>query len=170
MLTYKVVKNQTDKTYIFLRIMLYQPYMIYLKQLQKKFDTNTQMFFYLINKYCQRFEVLANQKSSSKKKYQKPTKAYRNVGMRVSPAVHEFLKDISDATGYSISALVRFLIEWECLEAGFFESQNQGRIAPNEEGFSNFSPLVIDITRVEYRHSYFINAEKVEEYFIIGFQ
>ncbi len=163
---YFVPRKQDSLVFVFLRIMILSHYESKLKKLQMQFTNNTEMFFYLIFKYYQRIDELINQKSSSKKKYQEVTKNYQNIGIRVSPAIHQLLKDLSDQTGYSISAIVRFLIEWECIE-----SQTQNSVP--SQSFSEmhqsatFSEIVI--TRIEIYHWHYIFEEFVAEDLRWGF-
>lgn len=156
---YSLPIKQTENTFVFLRVMLYKPYKEKLGLLKSKFTNNSELFFYLILKYHRRLEELVAYKNSSKKKYQEITKNYSNIGLRVSPAVHEILKILSDATGYSMSAIVRFLIEWEFLE------RND---TLNIEGIQNNSSEIV-ITSVNLWHRFLLIQEKVEEDFLWGF-
>ncbi|MFN3604042.1 MAG: hypothetical protein ACK4UJ_04965 [Leptonema sp. (in: bacteria)] len=160
---YKVKKEQKEESFI-LRIMIFQPYLLYLKQLQNSFNSNTEMFFDLISKFQAKIDKLTSQKTSSKKKYQEIANNYANIGIRVSQAVHQILKDFSDVTGYSISALVRFLIEWYFFEDSSEENQLLFDIAANSTG--SFETV---ITEVEIYHRFSIKDETVEETFRWGF-
>ncbi|MFN3603137.1 MAG: hypothetical protein ACK4UJ_00335 [Leptonema sp. (in: bacteria)] len=158
MAIYTIPKEQKKDTFVYLRIMVYTPYLFYLEEIKNRFSDNTEMFFYLSKKYKQKFKELAAQKSSSKKKYQEVTCEYTNLGIRVAPSIHQILKNISDATGYSISAIVRFFIEWEFL--GELASLNQvGRSVELDLSSETV------ITKMELKHQYFIEEERVEEIF-----
>ncbi len=156
---YTLPIQQTEQIFVFLRLMFYKPNIQKLRFLQSKFHNNSELFYYLIVKHHTRLKELAIHKSSSKKKYQEITKNYSNIGLRVAPGIHEILKVLSDATGYSMSALVRFLIEWE------FSQEND---IFNNEGNPNHT-LEIVITSVNLWHRCFIFEERVEEDFIWGF-
>lgn len=161
MTTYTVPIEQSEKTFVFLRIMIYRPYLRKLKELQNQFKNNTEMFFYLIAKFNSRFNQLANEKNSSKKKYQITTNQYCNIGIRVAPAIHQTFKDISDATSFSISALVRFLIEWE-------EISNQNVTFNQDEGIVFFRQEIV-ITEISIHHKFDIDSKIVIEEFSFGF-
>ncbi|MFN3604967.1 MAG: hypothetical protein ACK4UJ_09685 [Leptonema sp. (in: bacteria)] len=165
MAKYKVPTKQSKETNIFLRIMIYSPYRQKLKKIKKRFKTNSEMFFYLIFKYKVKFDHLVSQKSSSKQKYQPITYNYKNIGIRVAPAIHQTLNDLSYTTGYSISALVRFLIEWEYSE----QDKEKHNFLNNELIVNLNTSLEKIITHIEIKHTYFIQNERVEESFIWGF-
>ncbi|MFN3996091.1 MAG: hypothetical protein ACK4GR_06155 [bacterium] len=122
------------------------------------------MFFYLIVKYNDKLNQLTSLKKTSKKKYQKKTCNYENIGLRVAPAIHQILKNFSDSTGFSISAIVGFLIEWE-FNDNVLEihgtSFNTLSVAP----FLTFETVITEM-RMEIRHQYLIKEERVEETFI----
>lgn len=163
---YLVPKEQNSLVFVFLRIMILNSYILKLRNLQNQFQNNTEMFFYLIFKYYQRLYELSQQKSSSKKKYQEVTKNYENIGIRVAPAIHQILKTLSDQTGYSMSAIVRFLIEWECLD----ELREQNASVNNQREMpSDTFLLEIVITEIEIHHWHHIFDEVVKEDLRWGF-
>ncbi|MFN3603762.1 MAG: hypothetical protein ACK4UJ_03500 [Leptonema sp. (in: bacteria)] len=164
MATYSVSSQQSKDNFVFLRVMFYIPKLPNFRELQNQFFSNTDMFFYLIFKYHNRFNELIALKNSSKKKYQEITCNYTNIGIRVSSGVHQILKDLSDVTGYSISALVGFLIEWE------LSSDHGAEVLKNsptvESNFAASFESEIVITEVWINHRYQIINEIVEEDFI----
>lgn len=162
---YFVPNQQTSKVFVFLRIMILKTYLRKLSYLQSQFSNNSEMFFYLITKYYERFTELSTHKQSSKKKYQECTKQYSNIGIRVSPAIHQIIKYLSDVTGYSMSAIVRFLIEWESIENNGVQDR-RNTLEGNEALFNE-----IVITGLKIHLTYSIHHERVEERFIwnLGF-
>lgn len=157
-MAYSVSKQQSDQIFVYLRITIFEPYFLHLKQLKQRFTSNSEMFFYLIGKYHYRLNQLIKRKKSSKRKYQEVTNNYLNIGIKVAPAVHQILKDLSDVTGYSISAIVRFLIEWECLNQ--FSQEVVLEYTPICEIDES---LMIVITSFCFTHNYYIDLELVEE-------
>lgn len=163
-MAYYVSNQESEEVFVILRIMIYSPYVALLKQLRRKFSSNSEMFFYLISKYYLRLNELAKRKNSSIKKYQEVTNHYLNRGLKVSRRVHQVMKDLSDTTGYSISALVRFMIEWECL------NQFSNEVRLDYEPLSEVDDSMrIVINGIWIRHRYFIDLELVEEEMIWGF-
>lgn len=113
MVFYRVHSGGEENRKVFLRIMLPPEKQRVLQNLRRRFSGYTSLFYYLIEKYHIRLRNLSPEKRSSVRKYQMRRGDYRNTGIRVALAVHQFLKDFSDITGFSMSALVGFLLEWE---------------------------------------------------------
>ncbi len=147
--------------------MIYNPYLTKFRELQNQFQSNTKMFFYLITKFNSQLNQLCNEKSSSKKKYQTKNKQYSNIGIRVSPAIHQALKDISDATSYSISAIVRFFIEWE--EGSQGSNKEIGDVVIKKDSASRNHEQEIVITEISFHHRFDIGMQVVQENFNFGF-
>ncbi|MFN3604877.1 MAG: hypothetical protein ACK4UJ_09225 [Leptonema sp. (in: bacteria)] len=158
MVSYKVSYQEGDATFVYLRVMVYSPYINYLKQIRKGYTSNSEMFLKLTEKFIHRINSLTTLKNSSKKKYQQVTCNYQNIGIRVTQAVHQILKDFSDVTGYSISALVRFLIEWE-----YFNRQPSERHFDVVLNGASDNSSMITITEIEINHKYSILNERVDE-------
>ncbi len=149
--------NLTTQT-LFLRFMIYLPYYSIFLTIRMRFSSYSEMLVYLTSKYIHRFKMLANAKKSSKKKYQIVCNNYKDKTVRVSQDVHQILKDISDITGYSISYIIRLLIEWEYY--GEFSREVVLRRIPLRER----NPLyVTTVLEIKIDHRYYRARELVEE-------
>jgi hypothetical protein len=149
--------EQTNNTTI-LHFMIYIPYknnLLYLKQNKENFSN---LFLFLISKYMERLKKLANIKQSSKKIYQQVCKHYEHQAVRVSQNVHQLLKDVSEMTGYSVSHIIRFLIEWECYRR--FDEKVWLLRTPLREIDDLF---VTTITEVRINHIFYRARELVNE-------
>lgn len=120
---------------VVLRFTFYNLYHSKLQDLIKQFDDNSDMFVYLINKYINKFKILSERKKSSKKIYQIVCKKYLQISMRVNLTIHQMLKDISDMTGYSISYVIRLMIEWEMDELNSQDSQVNNELQQQSDTF-----------------------------------
>jgi hypothetical protein len=149
--------EQSNNTTI-LHFMIYIPYkknLLYLKQNKENFSN---LFLFLISKYMKRLKKLANIKQSSKKIYQQACKHYEHQAVRVSHNVHQLLKDVSEMTGYSISHIIRLLIEWECYRR--FDEKVWLLRTPLREIDDHF---VTTITEVRINHIFYRARELVNE-------
>lgn len=176
MITYNIhynndnLKNSTKS--VLLRFMLHNNYVPTFNLIRKHFLKNSDMFLYLIQKYMKDFKKLSLHKASSKKIYQTVCKQYIHKTVRVSMEVHQLLKDISMMTGYSVSLIIRLLIEWEMEH---HDPSNQMRdYNPRGEStphlfLSNPITVVTNITRVVIFHIYDIMKGTVLEAFHIEF-
>ncbi|MFN3605029.1 MAG: hypothetical protein ACK4UJ_09995 [Leptonema sp. (in: bacteria)] len=83
--------------------------------------------------------------------------------MRQSPEIHQVV-NLFSVTGYSNSILVRFLMEWECLDG---VSMKENRL---DAGTSETTVIVItEVAEVRIHHRYQIINEIVEEQLISEF-
>lgn len=142
---------------VILRFTFYNLYLAKLEEIKIQFLNNSDMFMYLIHKYIDKFKELAERKKSSKKIYQVACKNYLQLSMRVSLKVHQILKDISDMTGYSISHIIRLMIEWEIEEENINKIEIQSEVSQ-----TLIFPNTI-IKRIIWNHDYDICNEIVME-------
>lgn len=112
--TYKTGVNIQRNHYRFLRLLS-----------RRKFGNDiTLCITHLLEKYY--FYLLATGNAKIKKtftaSYQPRSKAYIRYKISVDPLLWQRLFDLRKQTGYSISFLLRILIEWEMTELGFLEN------------------------------------------------
>lgn len=145
---------------VLLRFMLYCRYVPFINYLRSQFESDSDMFLYLINKYIKRLKALTHYKKSSKKIYQPNCKEYQNTTMRVELKIHQILSDVSFSTGYSISFLIRIMIEWE-IDSAQLNIHNQ---TPNSHTNQLLS-LTTVVTKIHISHIYEVVSEVVYEIF-----
>ncbi|GIX41941.1 MAG: hypothetical protein KatS3mg129_1674 [Leptospiraceae bacterium] len=141
-----------------LHFMVYLPYKEDLQDLRNQHSSYSDMFLFLISKYIERLKKLANQKKTSKKIYQIVCNDYEHYSIRVSQNIHQLLKDISEMTGYSVSHIIRLLIEWECYRR-FDDKVYLLRVPLREIG----SEFVTSVTEIRIEHHFYRARELVEE-------
>lgn len=168
---HEVNDKDNDSRSVLLRFMLLSGYLPMFNLIRNHFLKNSDMFLYLINKYMKKFKELSEQKSSSKKIYQNVCKQYIHKTVRVSMEVHQLLKDISMMTGYSVSLIIRLILEWE------MENHDPTNQMGLENSGGEFSPLsrepfdsvVTKVTRMVVFHIFDVISGSVIEAFDIGF-
>jgi predicted DNA-binding protein len=141
-----------------LHFMIYIPYQEDLRELRSRKPSYSDMFLFLISKYRERLKKLASHKRTSKKIYQMVCCDYEHVAVRVSHNVHQLLKDVSEMTGYSISHIIRLLIEWECYRR--FDDKVYLLRVPLGEIDDQF---VTTITEIRINHVFYRARELVNE-------
>lgn len=156
-------KNRGDV--VLLRFMLLIDYISFLEYLKIQFNTNTEMFLFLISKYMNKFQKLSEKKESSIKIYQEVCNQYQHKTLRINKMIHQILKDISDMTGYSISYIIRLIIEWE-LEELQIEREMDKDITEN---FEMKTILTSIISKLVIYHSLDIELEEVKEIIRVGY-
>lgn len=146
---------------VLLRFMLYINYIPIINEIKRQFDSDSEMFLYLINKYINRIKQLSNQKKSSKKIYQPVCKEYQNTTIRVELKIHQIFSDLSYITGYSISYIIRLMLEWEMQSS---DESLQQRLSVSRNSF-NSSNLVSStvVTKLYIHHVYEVESEQVVE-------
>lgn len=176
------IKNSTT----LLRFTIYTPYVIHFLRLKEQFASYSQMLESLAHKYMNRFYALSNAKQSSKKIYQVKTNDYQNATIRVTLTLHQFLFDISYMTGYSVSHIIRLMIEWEVESSqpqenietseGVLDSINsssqrvsQNTLLPSSETSSTSPPPHTVVTMVSIFHRFHITKEEVVEHIEIEY-
>ena len=149
--------EETNNTTI-LHFMIYNLYKNDLWNLRNQKGNFSDLFLFLISKYIERLKRLARQKQTSKKIYQVVCNGYQHQAVRVSHNVHQLLKDVSEMTGYSISHVIRLLIEWECYRE--FNDQVYLMRIPLREIDDQF---VTTITEIRINHVFYRAREIVNE-------
>lgn len=143
---------------VFLRFMLYVEYINIINAIRSQFDSDSDMFLYLTNKYMNRLKQLSNRKKSSKKIYQPVCNEYQNTTMRVELKIHQILSDISFTTGYSMSYLIRMMLEWEM--QSMENDTNTHRIYVKQ---TNITTSTV-VTKIVINHVYDVVYELVHEH------
>lgn len=149
---------QENSNTTILHIMIFIPYKNDLWELRNNNNSFSDLFLFLISKYIERLKKLANQKQTSKKIYQIVSCNYEHQAVRVSHNVHQLLKDVSEMTGYSISHIIRLLIEWECYRK--FDDKVYLMWIPLREIDNHF---VTTITEIRINHIFYRMRELVKE-------
>jgi predicted DNA-binding protein len=145
-----------------LHFMIYIPYKRNFQELRNNKESYSDMFLFLISKYKERLKKLSTHKKTSKKIYQIVCCNYEHYSVRISDNIHQLLNDISEMTGYSISHIIRLLIEWECYRR--FDDKVYLLRIPLSEIDDNF---VTTITEVRINHIFYRARELVEEEILI---
>jgi hypothetical protein len=107
---YRVGINLTPLHYDFLRELA-----------NTKFNRNiTETIFYLVSKYMvYLYHVrITPTKGTETATYQPKTKEYKRYSLRLNPALWSKLFDCRRFIGYSISAMLRIILDWEMQEQG----------------------------------------------------
>ncbi|GIX40660.1 MAG: hypothetical protein KatS3mg129_0393 [Leptospiraceae bacterium] len=141
-----------------LHFMIHIPYKKDFQDLRNEHSSYSDMFLFLISKYIERLKKLATYKKTSKKIYQMVCCDYEDCSVRVSQNIHQLLKDISEMTGYSISHIIRLLIEWECYSD--FDDKVSMIMTPIREIDDQF---VTSVTEIRIEHRFYRARELVEE-------
>lgn len=161
----KPPNSKTSDDVVLLRFMLFINYIYFFEQLRIRFKTNNEMFLFLINKYIKKFQELSEKKTSSIKIYQTSCKQYQQKTLRINKMMHQILKDISDMTGYSISYVIRLIIEWE-----WEELQRENDTHAEVKNYYEMTTLIVStISKLIIYHTLDLKLAQVREIIKVGY-